>query len=236
MPSRLDDQLLDQQGITYDLAENDAWRAWKRIGVRPESIVQWGFGLLNQWPESDSTWLALRQEIGALGCLSWCGPVEHWADHIQKKLTVREEVSAIFRLPVQKEASRFLLMLKGCIEDLLNGSIARVGPLSVSISITRRDRKVGSRSPRPKHEVLRPHQLTDEAIYKVLQALDVCGGLVNRCPECNALFLAERSNRMYCGLQCQNVVTSRRFREKQKAERPKRKKKRTTSRRGSAGA
>lgn len=227
MPSRIDQ--LDEQRTTYDLVENDAWKAWKRIGVRPESIVQWALGLLNQWPDSDSARLTLRQEIGALGCMSFCFPVELWADYVQKKLTTPEEVRAIYRLPVQKEADRFLSLLCDCVGQLLSGAIAQVGPLSVSVYITRRDRKAGSMGHKKKLDP-RPCLLTDQAIYKVLQSLEVCGGLVNRCPECTALFLAERKNKTYCSIKCQNVVTSRRCREKQKTEKCKRTKKRVASR------
>jgi len=231
MASRINQ--LSEQGASYDLVEDDAWKAWKRIGVRPGSIVQWALGWLNHWPNSDSARLTLRQDIGALGCMSWGCPIEYWSDYVQKKLITREEVKAIYRLPDQKEVDRFLSLLGDCIGQLLKGATAEVGPLSVSVQITRRDRKVSSRG-HQKLEVRGPRQLTDEAIYKVLQALEVCGGLVNRCPECDAFFLAERTNKMYCSIPCQNLVTSRRFREKQKTERSKRKKKRTSSRRGSA--
>lgn len=228
MPSRKDQ--VEQRGITYELEELDAWEAWKRVGVRPESIVQWSLGWLNQWPNSESARLSLRQEIGALSCLIWCLPVEEWPDYVQKKLTTREEVRAIYRLPAQEEADRFLSLLGECIGQLLNGATAEIGPLLVSVQITRRDRK-GISGGHQTLKVHEPQQITDGAIYKVLQALQVCGGLVQRCNECTALFLADRKNKKYCSIKCQNVMTSRRFREKQKVERSKGKKKRTRSRR-----
>lgn len=233
MPSPIDQW--KTQDATYDLGEQDAWKAWQRIGVRPESIVQWALGWLNQRPDSDSEWLALRREIGALGSMFFDSPVEHWADFIQKKLATRKKEEVLRRLPVQREADRFLSMLSGCVKDLLSGSLAQVGPLSVRVCITRRDRKIASIG-HSKELKPRPDRFTDEPIYKVLQALQVCGGLVNCCPECNELFLADRTNKVFCTIKCQNVVTSRRFREKQKTEKSKRKKKRVASRQGSAGA
>lgn len=233
MPSRIDPW--EGQDATYDLDECDAWKAWKRIGGTPEQMVQWALGWLNQRAESDSARVTLRQEIGALASIFIGNLHEHWEDFIEKQITKSKEGKAVYRLAVQKEADRFLSMLSGCVEDLLNGSIAQVGPLSVSVFITRRDRKAGSMSGRKKLEP-NPLRLTDEALYKVLQALQVCGGLVDRCSKCADLFLVDRKNKKYCSIKCQNVVTSRRFREKQKTERSKRKRKGTAIRRGSAGA
>lgn len=235
MPSRIDPW--EGQDATCDLDGNDVWKAWKRIGWKSEQVVQWALGWLNQRPESDSARLTLRQEIGALGSFHYGGLAEHWIaehwdDFIQKQL--KNEAETVYRLPVQKEADRFLSMCSGCIEDLLRGSIAQVGPLSVSVYIIRRDRKAASMRHRKMLEP-KPIRLTDEAIYKVLQALQMCGGLVNRCTQCTFLFLADRKNKKYCSIKCQNVVTSRRFREKQKTERSKRKKKRGASRRRSNG-
>ena len=159
MSSRRDQ--LEERDVTYELEELDAWKAWKRVGVRPESIVQWALGWLNQWPNSDSARLTLRQDIGALSSMSWGSQVEYWSDCVQKKLITREEVTANFRLPNQQEADRFLSLLSGCVEDLLSGSIAQVGPLSVSVYITRRDRKAGSTGYRKKLEP-NPLRLTDE--------------------------------------------------------------------------
>jgi hypothetical protein len=233
MPSRIDPW--EGQDATYDLAAHDMWKAWKRIGGKPERVVQWALGWLNQRPESERTRLTLRQEIGALGSTFFGSPAEDWEDFIEKQITKSMEARADYRLAVQKEADRFLSMLSGCVEELLNGSAAQVGPLSVSVYVTRRDRKAGSRGYRKELKPT-PLRLTDEAIYKVLQALQACGGLVNRCTECTTLFLAERTNKKYCSIKCQNVVTSRKFREKQKTDRSKRKRKRTASRRRSRDA
>lgn len=221
MPSRINE--LWTEDSTYDLPEKEAWKAWQRIGITPERIVRWALGWLNNKPASDDMWLALRTEIGALGSMNLVVPAENWSEFIQSKITKSEEPQFRTCLPSQKEATRFLSVLADCVEQLAQGSGALVGPLSVSVSVTRRGQgraATGQRGLMP-----RPVKLADEAIYKVLRSLDYCGGLVACCPECNALFLADRTNQKYCNTRCQSVVTSRKFRQKPKKKSVKRRKK-----------
>ncbi len=57
---------------------------------------------------------------------------------------------------------------------------------------------------------------TERGLQIVASFLEDYGSLVNRCKECTRLFIADRSDQVYCSARCLNRVTQRRFREKAK--------------------
>lgn len=199
---------------TQKLPFKEAFAALLRIGSSQEEIVKWGL----RWSERPASsltaedWQALQSEIGALGSIliHEKSPFESTVKMVlaQSKSTT----STFFRQPTQDEARRFLDLIRRCVEDLLKYSSADVGPLEITVTVSRRDRLPVSREPRQKVP-----SMFDYALYRFLMALQQSGGLIGHCPECNHTFLAERTNQKYCSSRCHSRTTSRAHRQRKLA-------------------
>ncbi len=213
---------LDEAGMSYDLPEVEAWKALLRIGGVPERIVRWALGWVDlaQTSMTEEQWLVLRKEIGALGSIIVVSP-DYFDTIVHRKISSAdsEEIQVKFRLPTREAAQRFSSLMTACIEDLVRGLSATVGPLLVTVSVGRR---MAGRITAQRAISYQVHSIADEALYKVLGALQACGGLVGRCPECSRLFLGDRINQVYCSSACQSRVTSRAFRKEHPRPTPKR--------------
>ena len=120
------------------------------------------------------------------------------------------------------------------------GNSSAVGPLSISVGVFRRDRKslasteLSLTGPSPKapfhlvtyykgaspqgrkrrsdvHQVI--SNIVNQALYRVLKALQAEGALVGCCPESSTLFLGKRTHQVYGNPTCQSRVTSRHYRK-----------------------
>ena len=166
----------------------------------------------------------LRTEISLLVEITKYS-AEHWNDSLSDTLSRLSRNELSIALPTDEHIQRFLRTIGQCIGDLVNGPIAEVGPMEFTFRITRKH------PPRnPSHDPnlctfsnslnindsdspfsSDPH-FVDGLIYHVAESLQACGGLVEVCPECSKLFLAEKKIQAYCSVACQSRVTSREYR------------------------
>ncbi len=202
-------------------------------------ILYW----INRSPDSftKEDWEALRYEISALADLHYDLAPDEWKGLVEYSKTypaIPAETFAILadqvihkislRLPNQVDAQHFLKVVSEFVAPLAEGHNVEVGPLSLTIPITRKTPHM--RPPRITKLVyitgktIRKREkvafnfpnLVDQAIYQFVRALQACGGLVVKCPECSQIFLADRINQKYCSPRCLSRVTTRRSRTSQK--------------------
>ncbi|MCA9469855.1 MAG: hypothetical protein KC643_31025 [Nitrospira sp.] len=209
------------QDFSYEWFDDKALRGYIRLGGTASQIVK----RLLFWVNRDykelnkEDWEHLRYEIAALAELGWTNPTfEDWSKAAESWLGeyFDPEKQACY-LPYSENALEFLQIISSCIEQLANKSSADLGPISAVIRIYRQGKE---KQPLPKfgEMIYERERITDKALYTTAKAIQHCGGLVEVCPECSLYFLLDRINQKYCSTTCSSRVTTRRSREKKKAE------------------
>jgi len=213
--------------------------SYSRIAKR---ILYW----INRSPDSftKEDWEALRYEISALADLHYGFAPDEWKGLVGYSTTysvipadqvLHEPIPAdqavhklSFRVPNQVDAQHFLKVVSEFVAPLAEGHNVEVGPLSLTIPITRKTPHMrppsitrlfyvtGKTIRKRQKAAFNFPNLVDQAIYQFVRALQACGGLVVKCPECSQIFLADRINQKYCSPRCLSRVTTRRSRTSQK--------------------
>ena len=207
-----------ERETAYKLPWVEGLQALLRIGGTPKRISTWALRWIDQ-PNSSLTnkdWHALRCEISALSRINIAGRPDQWEDAIRASLIGPAKASdpVVMPLATRDGARRFLSMVSDGVQGLIQGGIAAVGPLRISVWVVRADQDWLKGESTLSYQ---PENIVDEAVYKVLLALQACGGRVGRCNACSRLFLADRTNQTYCSTRCQSRVTSRDKRRRDQA-------------------
>ena len=218
----------------FHLTQSGPLKEFYRFGPTPKGLVQWAlswvkkseypitpdppWGLLGDTKLSADDWLALGKEIGFLWEVTQRSP-EHWSDSLNAALAKFTQKNLLITLPNKPQTLHFVSTLGELFRVLVYHPFAEVGPLSIKFWVNRKD---------PPRETVNNPWMTnvagtstsppaadpnfvDQMIFKVVQALQTCGGMVNKCRECSTLFLAEKISQVYCSVRCQSRVTSREY-------------------------
>jgi len=215
------------------------FRAWgvasMRFGgsypQRAKRVLYWINRPLGSFTKED--WETLRYEISALADTQYGLTPDEREGLTEHSFTFRPfsvdhaSPKSLFRTPNQVSAQHFLEVVSEFVNKLAEGHSVEVGPLSLTVLITRKTTHLDPTSMEKmvylsgktvyKKREASPHfpKIIDQAIYQLVKALQACGGLVSRCPECAQLFLGDRINQKYCSPKCLSRVTTRRSRSSQ---------------------
>lgn len=198
-------------------------------GVYPNAWIRWLLTFIDQDLKqlSEGDWLNLRHEATALAETAG----ERSAENTEELLK-RGHISLDARLgvvPTQEEIMSLQCKTRKAITQLLSEGQTIIDPITLKFYIFRVDKKGACMRSSIEGSPV------DKSMYKISYLLGRYGGMIDKCPECRHLFLADRKNQAYCSTKCQSRVTSRRYREKEHKS-PSLKKKQKEAKHGKKGS
>jgi hypothetical protein len=172
-------------------------------------------------------WLNVRYQMGALSITA----LPHHphlrmdnADDINEWLEdAKQPGGPTGTIPSMEECGEIQKQIRTALDKLLTTGRANLGSIKVNLIIFRNDKL---HSPTKRHSGLVDFiqgGTVERAIYQISALLKEQGAMIEKCPECERRFLADRTNQKYCSGSCQSKVTSRNYRQKEKLSKKERK-------------
>lgn len=187
--------------------------------AREKAWLRWLLAFSERTPFhlSQGDWLNLRHEVGALTLAVSTKSVKS-AEEIEEKIKrLVESKRAISILPSEEEVLELQDKIQRALKELLSPlGTTILGPFRVKVWVSRGDRTQIAPVRKSYIDQLVEGSVTDRTMHQIAILLGKYGAMVERCPECERLFLADRKNQTYCSAKCQTRVTSRRYRQKQR--------------------
>ena len=205
---------LDRQTIRQQF-HREMTKARERITTTPNGEIGWlvHFIQLDLDALTPSEWLVLAYEVASFAEAD--SPGTHTMPIV---LASGWSVQAIpgetlhYTLPSRKEAVQLQGTIRGYLEHLWAHAVAPVTFADLTLVVT----MPGALHARHGSILVATKPKTKEFEYRFAVLLAHHAGRIRRCQECQRIFLAVRSDQLFCDPRCQMRVASRKWRKERK--------------------
>lgn len=205
---------LNRRAIQQEF-DREMTKAWARVTTTPNGAIGWlvNFIQLDLDTLTPSEWMVLAYEVASFAEVN--SPGTHTMPIV---LASGWSVQAIpgetlhYTLPSRKEAVQLQGTIRGYLEHLWAHAVAPVTFADLTLVVT----MPGALHARHGSILVATKPKTKEFEYRFAVLLAHHAGRIRCCQECQRIFLAVRSDQLFCDPRCQMRVASRKWRKESK--------------------
>lgn len=190
-------------------------KAWERVTAHSTGPIGWLLDFIQRDLDAltPSEWMVIAYEVAAFGEEANPG-----TDAIPTAAASGWSVQAIphetlfYTLPSRKEAMHLQTLIRGHLEHLWEHGVAPVTFSDLTLVVT----MPGALHERRGSLLVATKPKTKEFEYRVAVLMAQYSGRIRQCQECHRIFLAIRSDQLFCTTRCQMRVATRKYRSANK--------------------